>query len=112
MLEIIIGTFFALLAIIGIVEIWRAAQGAFLMPRDARTTFMIVSEGHDEEIEYHVRSLMFKASELGLKSPLVVIVDMGMDDETISICRMLERESSCVRICKSQELPGLIGGEV
>ena len=110
MLEIIIGTALAFFCIVGIAEICHSVKEHFLLPSEEKIAFVITLRGHNERIEYLVRSLVFKGNELPTRSaPSILLIDDGMDEETRRICDILARELGCVKICKSCEVPVLIG---
>jgi hypothetical protein len=112
MLQIIVGTIIAFLSVAGIAELVRCVQEFFLMTPQDRITFMVASRGHDEKIEYILRSLIFKTRSLHLKvSPIIIVVDEGMDAETKAICEKLSGEYGSIRICASQELAAMFCGE-
>ncbi|HEX3027012.1 MAG TPA: hypothetical protein VHR42_07275 [Clostridia bacterium] len=109
MLEIIVGTAVAFFTIVGIVEVSRGVMERLLLPNGEKMIFLIASSGHSESMEYRVRSLVYLAREMHLKSlPSIVIVDEGMDNETRKICELLASEFECVGICGNGELSSLI----
>lgn len=113
MLNIIGGALLAFFAIIGFTETLRSAAEALLKPRGG-VRFVLSPGTHDDNVEYRIRSLVFRASAL-LPSgewPLVVVVDNGMDAETRKICELLSKELGCVGIFRGEELPGLLGAQM
>lgn len=111
MLQIISGTLLAFFAIIGASELLRAAGDFLLKPKKGRVTFIVTPRGHDEQIEYMIRSVVYKAGAFSSAStkPLVIVIDNGMDEETKKICEILSGELGCVEICKTNELPVVLG---
>jgi hypothetical protein len=113
MFEILLGTVFAFFSIVGIAEICRSIKEHFLTTSGENIAFVISLRGHNDRIEYLVRSLVFRGGELRTRrAPAVLLVDDGMDEETRRICDILARELNCVHICKSGEVPVLIAREV
>jgi len=110
MLQIIAGTILAFFAIVGAAEMFRSLCAFFLKPRENKFTFIITSRGKDEQIEYIIRSLVFKAGFLNAvcKSPCIIIIDQGMDDETKKICEILNNEMGCIKVCQSKELATIL----
>lgn len=112
MYQIIIGTILAFLAVAGLAYIGQSIRGLFFMPTQNRVSFIITSRGHDESIEFLIRSLVFKVRGLHARiSPVILIVDEGMDSETINICEKLSHEYDCLRVVKSPELAAVLQGE-
>lgn len=107
MLQIVIGTVIAFLAIAGVAEIAHNIREFFFMPRE-NITMMIKSSGHDEKIEYLVRSLVLKAQGFQKASPVIIIVDEGMDEETRQICERLAGEYPFINICVPNEIASLV----
>jgi hypothetical protein len=110
MLQIIAGTLLAFFAIVGAAEMFRSLCAFLLRPHGNKVTFLVASRGNDEQIEYIIRSLVFKADILNkvCKSPCIVIIDQGMSDETKKICDILSKELGCIEVCKSNELGSLL----
>ena len=107
MLQIVIGTVIAFLAIAGVAEIAHNIQEFFFMPRE-KVTMMVKTSGHDERIEYLVRSLVSRAQGFQKASPVIIIVDEGMDEETKRICEKLSGEFPYISICAPNELANLV----
>ncbi|HEX2939009.1 MAG TPA: glycosyltransferase family A protein [Ruminiclostridium sp.] len=111
--EIIAGVLLSFFAVIGIVELSRCVKNYMLAPCSKSPAFVVTCAGHDEQIEYCVRSLANQAVELcPCGKRLIVVVDEGMDDETRSICERLEQDIDGVTVCKRLELPRLFSGEL
>jgi cellulose synthase/poly-beta-1,6-N-acetylglucosamine synthase-like glycosyltransferase len=103
------GTVIAFLSVAGLLELGRYVLEFIYMPSQDRITLIVSSKGHDEKIEYLLRSLLFKAHGFHLKIlPIIIVVDEGMDEETKAICEKLSGEYGCINICASQELPVLL----
>jgi hypothetical protein len=111
--EIIAGLLISFFAIIGLAETGRVIKRYFLSPKEEKAAFVFSCTGHEEQIEYYVRSLANQANELRFSGePLIIIIDAGMDDETRRICESLESEISGLTVCKTGELPLIFGGEL
>lgn len=109
MLQIIIGTIIAFLSVAGIAEIASCIQEYLYMPAQEKITFLVTSRGHDDKIEYVIRSLLFKAGKFHFKvTPVILVVNEGMDAETMAICEKLSDEFGCIHICTSQEVASLL----
>lgn len=107
MAEMIIGTILAFLAIIGAAELLQNAADGLLRPTRGRAAFLIALSGHEEQTEYLLRSLIFRAQTAPFVgcNPSIIVVDRGMDDETRRICETLADESGCVAICTDSDVP-------
>lgn len=112
MFEIIIGTAFTFFAVVGFAEILRALKVWLYLPAPQEETFLLTVKGHDETVEYRVRSLICRAGAMGCRSALLLIVVEGADEETERVCRLLERDEECVRVLGVGELPGLFVPDV
>lgn len=111
--EIIAGLLLSFFAIIGVVEVGRWVKEYLLAPAGKKAAFVVTCAGHDEQIEYCVRSLADKANELHFGGDRhIVIVDEGMDDETRAICERLERDIEGVTVCRVGELGRVFGEEL
>jgi hypothetical protein len=111
--EIIAGLLISFFAVVGIAETGRSIKHYFFSPKHGTAAFVFSCKGHEEQIEYYLRSLANQASELGLSGePLIIVIDRGMDDETRSICERLTYEINGLEVCKTGELPLLFGGEL
>jgi hypothetical protein len=111
--EIIAGVILSFFAVVGIAETGRCIKKYMLASVGEKTAFVVTCAGHDEQIEYCVRSLVNQANELcvGGDRPIIV-VDAGMDDETRAICERLECDIDGVTVCKIDELPHMFGQEL
>lgn len=112
MIHVITGALLAFFAIVGFSESLKAA-GDFLLRPDGGVKFIVTPGEHDEQVEYRIRSLVFRASSFTRRGsgPLIVVVDTGMDSETRKICELLQKELGCVAICRGDELPSLLDGK-
>jgi hypothetical protein len=110
MLQIVAGTLLAFFAIVGAAEMFRSLCTFLLRPQENKIAFLVASRGNDEQIEYIMRSLVFRAGVLNAvcKTPCIVIIDQGMNDETKKICDILSKEMGCIEICKSNELTTIL----
>jgi hypothetical protein len=111
--EIIAGVLLTFFAVVGVAETWRCIKKYLLAPAGKRAAFVVTCAGHDEQIEYYVRSLANQANEMSLGgSRQIIVVDAGMDDETYAICEKLENDIDGLTICKTGELSHIFGGEL
>jgi hypothetical protein len=110
MLQIIAGTILAFFAIVGAAELFRSLCSFLLKPSTNKFSFLITSRGKDEQMEYVIRSLVFKAGLLNVvcKTPCIIIIDQGMDEETKKISDILSNEMGCIKVCKSKELATIL----
>jgi hypothetical protein len=109
MLQIIMGTIIAFLSLAGLLELGRYVLEFFYMPSQDRITLIVASRGHDEKIEYLLRSLIFKSRSIHIKLlPTILVINQGMDSETMAICEKLSDKYGCISICDSQELVRLL----
>lgn len=117
MLQIITGLLIAFAAVIIIISLWNAAGEYFFMPAGTIrpsgniVAFIVTSRGHDEQIEYMVRSFACRAKNLSQSGSMIVVIDQGMDEETRKICEILAKDLQCVKICETKELPQILSGD-
>ena len=113
MTEIIMGTLVAFFVIIGVTEFFHTMGDFLFKPPSGRVRFFVTSCGHDEQLEYMIRSVAHRAPSFlpADRKPLIIVVDNGMDEETKKICSLLSEELGCVEICRSEELPDKFRGD-
>lgn len=110
---IIAGVLISFFAIVGLAEVGRGIVKYLLTPKPGNGAIIVTCKGHDEQIEYYLRSLANQADEYRfLKKRNIIVIDAGMDDETRGICESLAHDIDGIAVCKSNELPLLIGGEL
>ena len=99
------------LGIVGFVEVLRLFFQMLLTADAWRESYVIIPiSGHKEDIEYLVRGVLFEEGwKNNLKSCHILVVDGGIDEETRAICELLGREYENVRICRPQEVEGIVG---
>lgn len=113
MVEILAGAVLVFFAVLGIAEGWGTLKGYLLTPRDDRATFVVSCRGRDEQIEYFVRSLQARTEDMRFKyAPLIIVVDMGMDEETKDVCMRLQREIKGLKMCGRHELTTVLYGDL
>ena len=103
--EIIAGAIITFLAIFGAVELLSRLKRKLLKSAVKGTAIVVAASGHDEEIEYSVRSLVSQADDLETGGErFIVVVDNGMDEETRKICEKIKSDFCGVEVCKMSEL--------
>lgn len=111
--EIIAGVILSFFAVVGIAETGRCIKKYMLAAVGEKAAFVVTCSGHDEQIEYCVRSLVNQANDLRLGGDrLIIVVDAGMDDETREICERLENDIEGVTVCKIDELQYMFSGQL
>lgn len=110
---IIAGVLISFFAIVGLAEVGRGVMKYLLTPKPGNGAIIVTCKGHDEQIEYYLRSLANQADEYRfLNRPHIIVIDAGMDDETRSICESLARDIDGIAICKTNELPMIVSSEL
>ena len=90
MLHIILNIICAFLIILGLVETIRIFNLLIIDSKRLKNTLVIVPiSGHNEEIEYTLRSIITKFKWDGYKNQKIICLDFSMDDETRKICKMI-----------------------
>lgn len=90
-----------LLAVWGLVDLVRRVEEYLLNCREKRYHITVIPlQGHVENVEYIVRSAV---SEVTAKSHCisgeVVLVDNGVDNETMALCKNMCKEVNSVVLC-------------
>ncbi len=97
---------FVLLAVIGMFAICQKIlkQLAHRRSSGIMTVFLSV-HGHDEEIEYRLRTLISQSvwSDSDLHNYQIVCLDYHMDPETKFICQAISRRYPFVKICAPEK---------
>lgn len=91
MLHIVFGIVCSILIILGLVEVVRIVTLMVIdSKKDKDATIIVPVSGHNEKIEFILRSIIMKAKwEEEYKNSKIMCVDCAMDDETRKICDML-----------------------
>lgn len=109
MFDIIGKVFFSLLAVVGMVELFRALLFRMLRTGNPGRLFLVVSfRGHDDEAELALRSAAERVKWSGYSDVRVLCVDKGMDAETRGLCEMVCGESSEIILCSDRELGDIL----
>lgn len=103
MLEIIFKSLFAILSVIGAVEIARMILFQILKTNNpGKFMLMIAVAGHDEQAEYVLRSAVERARWFR-DDVQVVCMDRGMDYETRQVCEMVCADNPEIILCTPEE---------
>lgn len=105
--HIICYVFFAFFIILGICDIIVFSISKLFKSSDSKLfyTFFVPIKGHKENIEFIIRSMMFKLRFLhSLFNFKIIIIDCGMESETKTICQNLCKiYGSKISIVKNQD---------
>lgn len=105
MFEIVIKVIFALFAVAGMAELFRALLFRLLKTRNPGKLYLVISfQGHDEEAELSLRSAAERLKWAGGADALLVCVDRGMDEETRKLCELVCGENPEILLCSEVEL--------
>lgn len=102
-------TLFALFMILCVIAAIELIQGLvkwiFVSKSPARSIIIFPVKGACIDIEYIVRYLNWKCgNELKDSTDNILLVDMGADSETVSLCEKLCDDYETVAFCKSSEI--------
>lgn len=103
MAELIFKCVFAVLAVVGAVEVVRMVFLRVLrMDRPGKLLLTLSVSGHDEQAELRLRSAAERAAwmEGGAQ---VVCFDRGMDDETHRLCEMICADYPGILLCTPED---------
>lgn len=95
----------ALLASIGLMSILWALVRALLFPTPVQrgAVALICARGDGDELEQQVRSLSLLHRERRAVGE-ILLVDCGLSEEGIRVCRLLQRGDRRVTLCKVDEI--------
>ncbi len=69
---------------------------------------VVFVKNEEDTIESTIRALLWKAvrNDNGVSDREITVIDMGSSDETVTLIKALERESSAVRLRTLEEFAG------
>lgn len=103
MLNLIFKSIFAILAIIGIVEIVRLILFHILKTGNpGKFMLMLPLSGHDEQAEYVLRSAIERARWF-YDDVQIVCLDRGMDEATRQVCEIICADNPEIILCTPDE---------
>lgn len=104
MLEAICGIIGMILVILGLVEVVQIVTFWVLQTKEEREILIVVPiAGHNEEVEYLLRSAAAQVKWLGSKYQKILCVDCGMDTETRLICQVIAKDYPFIEFCSRLE---------
>ncbi len=95
--------FLIIFSLIGIVELVVTLINFCHLPSSSsqeEKVFILPLEGHLENLEYIIRSIVLYSSHKCKIS--IICVDLGLDLETKKICSLLSQDFSCLKIVNSK----------
>lgn len=98
--------FLIIFSLIGIVDLVVTLVNLSHLPssNQEEKVFILPLEGHLENLEYIIRSIVLYSSPKCKIS--IICVDLGLDFETKKICSLLSQDFSCLKIINSKsEIP-------
>lgn len=106
MTEAILFAVLAVLSVIGIADLIRILTDKILGGAKKQYLLSVIPcKGHEEEIEYLVRSTYsWLSSRCSGGACCILLVDCGMDEETREICGLICEQLDCVELCEESEL--------
>ena len=108
MLEVVLSVFVLCLAVIGLIEIFRAVSLFFLDKKNSTITLIPIC-GHVEDIEMVLRNAMSSAQWLGNKgAQRIICLDLGVDEETRDICEIFRDEYELVELYSLEEFSAVM----
>ena len=104
MLHIILNIICIYLIILGLVETIRIFTLLIIDSKRLKNTFVIIPiSGHNEEIEYTLRSTITQFKWEGYKNQKIICLDLSMDNETRKICEMICKDYDFIDIYSVNE---------
>lgn len=104
MLQIICGIIGMVLLLLGCIEIVRVVSLMIFKTKDDDKIMVVVPvSGHNEEVEYLLRSALAKLRWIGSVYERVVCIDCGMDDETRKICDIIKKDYPFIEVYTQEE---------
>ena len=113
MKEILFTAIVGIFAAIGFIETCKMmieAATAGMQHSLSEASLVIPVQGEVEDIEYVVKKAVHEITPLSSERAdvQVIIVDLGMEEQTRKICEYLARELGCIHIADSEEAIELI----
>jgi hypothetical protein len=103
MSELIFKCIFAVLAVIGTVEVLRIILQRILRTNHPEKLLLTLSvSGHDEQVEFRLRSAVERAVWM-TGNVQVVCFDLGMDEETRHLCEMVCADHPEIILCTPED---------
>jgi hypothetical protein len=101
--DVVLKCIFAILAVIGTVEVIRAVWRCILKTKNqGKLVLMLPLTGHEEQAEAIIRSAMDRTDWIG-GGAQVVCLDCGMDIETRRICEIICADNPEIILCTPEE---------
>ena len=102
--------FFAAVGVLAI--LWALCRAVlFLPPRRAGVVALLCVRDDGAQIEQQVRELRFLRRESDVVGE-ILLIDCGLSDEGMRICRILARSDRRITLCKSDEIEKYLKGEL
>ena len=96
------------LAVVGLIEIFRAISLFFLDRKNSSITLIPVC-GHVEDIEMVLRNAMSSAQWMGIRgAQRIICLDLGVDEETRDICEVFRDEYELVELYSLEEFSAVM----
>ena len=103
MLEVVLSVFVLCLAVVGLIEIFRAIF-MFSFKKKGTAITLIPVCGHVEDIEMVLRNAMSNAQWFGNKcGQRIICLDLGVDEETRDICELFNEEHELIELYSLSE---------
>ena len=113
MLNVLPLAFLWFFAIIGAIELFTKAYRSLYerdLKRLGKMTVVFGVKGRYESMEYALKKILMLTDELVTSDghPEILIVNMGMDNDTATVCNMIEKDIPCIRVCTESEMHSII----
>lgn len=109
MVEAIAYTVLLFAAAVGFVHLFGVLENKLLFRKRKTSVISVIPlSGRVEEIELLVRDLLSLKHRNQLKQDAIVLVDVGMDDETRDICEKMSKDNSGIVVCDDCQLENLL----
>lgn len=105
MWEIIAAAILCIFATLGFVDFIKALIFKVYKPQNENSYIILDIKNNTADLEYTLKSYLAKAMWSPKNAPRsIIIVDNGIDDEQMKICKMICRENEIFKICTPLEL--------
>ncbi len=105
MWEIIAAAFLCIFATLGFVDFIKALIFKVYKPQNENSYIVLDIKNNTADLEYTLKSYLAKAMWSPKNAPQsIIIVDNGIDDEQMKICKMICRENEIFKILTPLEL--------
>ena len=110
MLETLFVSCFVFISLLAIIYAFGfCLNECFFCQKDYRTIIVFCFSGNVSDVEYRIRSAMVHNRwRLFNRSNMILIIDDGMDSETLKICSIIAAQEECIYIADGNSVNDIV----